>query len=224
MPTHTSKTNSSSLKLYKHRAEKVDLIWCNQVTTIIENMFPQEHISLNDIGCNYGQLFKEIKRKGLSDTFDYFGYDIDEIYLNMAKSYFPEIVTRLNQLDIEEEMPNERDITICSATFEHLDNPEKSLKNMLLSTSKTMILRTFVGNKTIKFVQEDSKFVENPYNINQFNLFDVGQIFMEHGFDFCCFKDKATGSIPYEVGESSGVFRNMFVIVGTKENPLRKHP
>lgn len=223
MPTHNSKTISSNLKTYEYRAENIDLIWCNQVTTIIETMFSREHISLNDIGCNYGQLFKEIKSKGLENRIDYFGYDIDEIFLGMAKKYFPEIVTRFNQLDIEKDIPDKRDITICSATFEHLDNPEKSLKTMLLSTSKTMILRTYVGNESIRFVYDDNRFIDNPYNINQFNLFDIGQIFMEQGFNFCCYKDEATGSIPIAIDNLSDNFRTMFVIVASKEKVLQKN-
>ena len=218
MTTYTSNTNPSDHKTYEDRIKNVDLIWCNQVVSILEKFCLKEDISVNDIGCNYGQLYKEIKRRGLEKKINYNGYDIDNLFLDMAKNAFPESANKFIQLDVERERLDKREITICSATFEHLDDPGDSLKKMLSATSRHMILRTFVGDKSIKFVQGDKRIVDTPYNINQFNLFDLGKVFFEEGFSFCCLKDVATGSVRKEIGISSGVFRTMFLIVGTK-NP-----
>ena len=175
-----------------------------------------EKISINDIGCNYGQLYKEIKKRGLQDKFDYFGFDHDNNFMEIGRKYFPEIKEKLIKLDIEKDAPKISDISICSATFEHLDNPILALKNILQTTSQIMILRTFVGSENINFVLNDKKFVDQPYNINQFNLFDLSEIFFENNFDFCCLKDEATKSLIYEVDKSSGVFRQFYVVVGNK--------
>ena len=169
MTTYTSKTNPLDHKLYEDRAKNVDLIWCEQVISILEELSLPGEVSISDIGCNYGQLFKEIKRRGLENKLNYFGYDIDELFLDMAKRTFPESAKKFVQLDIENAKLNKSDITVCSATFEHLDNPEESLKKMLSATSSHMILRTFVGNESIKFVQDNSRIVATPYNINQFH-------------------------------------------------------
>ena len=135
---------------------------------------------------------------------NYFGYDIDEVFLSLAKRTFPDNADKFTNLDIEKENPAATDVTVCSATFEHLDNPEECLKKMLRTTSKIMILRSFFGNKTIKYVQGCNHLVVNPYNINQFNLFDIGKMFFENGFNFWCIKDNATGSEPKEIYESDG--------------------
>jgi len=216
MPTYTSKTNPNDYALYQDRLKNVDLIWCKQVVSMLEEFCSLGKISVTDIGCNYGQLFKEIKRRGLENKLDYNGYDIDEIFLDLAKKEFPECASKFVQLDVETESLDTRDITICSATFEHLDNPQNSLKKMLAATSKHMILRTFVGSESIDFVQDDKRLVATNYNINQFSLFDLAKVFFEEGFSFCCLKDEATGSVSKEIGNSSGVFRTMFLIVGTR--------
>lgn len=216
MATHTSKTIPNAIELYEDRLKNVDLIWCKQVVSKLEEFCSVEKISVNDIGCNYGQLFKEIRRRGLEKKIDYNGYDIDKVFLGMAKKAFPEYANKFVQLDVETEKLDTRDITICSATFEHLDNPQSALKKMLAATSKHMILRTFVGSESIDFVQDDKRFVATSYNVNQFSLFDLGKVFFEEGFSFCCLKDEATGSVSKEIENSWGVFRTVFLIVGTR--------
>ena len=136
--------------------------------------------------------------------------------MEIGKKNFPEIKEKFIKLDIEKNTPKISEISICSATFEHLDNPFSTLKNILSTTSQLMILRTFVGSENIDFVQKDKKIVENPYNINQFNLFDLSEIFFEYNFDFCCLKDEATKSLIYEVGKSTSVFRKFYIIIGNK--------
>lgn len=221
LASHNSKTHPSDIELYKERAKNVDLTWCSQVISLLEKYYLNfEKISINDIGCNYGQLYKEIKRRNLQDKYDYFGYDHDNNFMEIGKKSFPEIRDKFIKLDIEKYTPKISDISICSATFEHLDNPFSSLKNILSTTSQLMILRTFVGSENIDYVQNDKKIVKNPYNINQFNLFDLSEIFFEYNFDFCCLKDEATKSQIYEVGKSSGVFRQFYIVVGNKLKKL----
>ena len=217
LASHNSKTSTSDIALYEERAKNVDLIWCSQVISILEKYnWNLKKISINDIGCNYGQLYKELKRRNLQDKYDYFGYDYDDNFMEIGKKNFPEIKEKFIKLDIEKNTPKISEISICSATFEHLDNPFSTLKNILSTTSQLMILRTFVGSENIDFVQKDKKIVENPYNINQFNLFDLSEIFFEYNFDFCCLKDEATKSLIYEVGKSTSVFRKFYIIIGNK--------
>lgn len=217
LASHNSKTSTSDIALYEERAKNVDLIWCSQVISILEKYnWNLKKISINDIGCNYGQVYKELKRRNLQDKYDYFGYDYDDNFMEIGKKNFPEIKEKFIKLDIEKNTPKISEISICSATFEHLDNPFSTLKNILSTTSQLMILRTFVGSENIDFVQKDKKIVENPYNINQFNLFDLSEIFFEYNFDFCCLKDEATKSLIYEVGKSTSVFRKFYIIIGNK--------
>ena len=41
------------------------------------------------------------------------------------------------------------DISVISATLEHLNNPDKGLDNILRSTKKTILIRSFFGEKKL---------------------------------------------------------------------------
>jgi len=216
MPTYTSLTNKEDHALYEERAKNIDLIWCKQAIDLCESFGLMDKFSINDIGCCYGQLYKEIKRRGLGDKVSYLGYDVDAFFLGMALRNFPEAEGKFVRLDIEKEAPSQKDVTVCSACLEHLDDPFVALNAMLLATSKLLILRTFVGPESVWFVQEDKRFATVPYNINAFNLYDLSDAFFCNGFDFHCYIDKATNSSVYEIGEGSGVVRQMYVVVGLR--------
>ena len=47
MATHTSTTHND-IEFYEDRLKNVDLIWCNQIITLIKNNFKQK-LKLNDI-------------------------------------------------------------------------------------------------------------------------------------------------------------------------------
>lgn len=165
----------------------------------------------------YGQLYKEILRRNLSSKYDYRGYDYDQNYINIGLKNFKDLKYKLNVLDIEKQTPIESDITICSATYEHLDQPDIALANLFKSTKECLILRTMVGSENIFFEQTSEKYVDKPYNINQFNLYDLAIKFFKNGFNFNCIQDCATkNSSTYEVGKGSKVFRKIFIIAGKK--------
>jgi SAM-dependent methyltransferase len=176
MPTHDSSTHLTDIDLYNYRAKNVDLIWCDQVINLLQEITKKnENYSINDIGCNYGQVYKEIKRKKLEKKFSYRGYDIDDKFLSIAREHLPELKNKIQVLDIEKETPSSVQITICSATFEHLDDPDKSLSNIFDSTTEYIILRTMIGSNDKRFIQSDSRFVNQPYNINQYGLFEMSE-------------------------------------------------
>jgi SAM-dependent methyltransferase len=218
MPTHDSATHLSDIDLYNFRAKNVDLIWCNQVINLLQEITNKnENYSINDIGCNYGQLYKEIKRKKLEKKFSYHGYDIDDKFLNIAREHLPELKRKIQVLDIEKETPSSAQITICSATIEHLDDADKGLSNIFDSSTEHIILRSMIGLNDKRFIQSDPRFVSQPYNINQFGLFEMSEKFFERGFNLTCIPDHATNmSNKYEVSEGSGVIRQMYIILGSR--------
>ena len=218
MPTHDSSPHLKDIGLYNDRAKNVDLIWCDQVINLLQEITNKnENYSINDIGCNYGQVYKEIKRKKLEKKFSYHGYDIDDKFLSIAREHLPELKNKIQVLDIEKETPSSAQITICSATFEHLNDSDKSLSNIFDSTAEYIILRTYIGSNVIRFIQSDSGFVDQPYNINQYGLFEMSEKFFERGFNFTCIPDHATNmSKKYEVIKGSGVMRQMYIILGSK--------
>ncbi len=221
--THTSKTIIGQLDLYEERARNLDLTWCEQVFNLIEytnQLNDNNRLKINDIGCNYFQFYKEIKRRKSENFFNYFGYDIDQGFINLGLKYFPELNKYHKVCNVEKTQPRKADISLISATLEHAENPYTLLSNVLDTTSKTIILRTFLGeSEEIKLIEGEIKdqIVISPYYINQFSLFKIANLFLEKGFTPRLKKDLATNdSISYDV-TGSGTIRQMYILQGIKQ-------
>ena len=76
----SSKTfDASHIKIYEKRAKQVRLKWCSQVASIMKKKNPSENVKINDLGCNYFQLYKELKLQKLT------AYGIGEIESEILK-------------------------------------------------------------------------------------------------------------------------------------------
>ena len=210
--SHNSKTvGSKQLKLYKYRANNIRLTWCKAVLDIIKKFNVKK---INDLGCNYFQLFKEMYLR--KSKYDYFGYDADQKFINIGLDYLVKLKTfkkfknkllqKNNQkkvrlsfnglkfnyeiLNVEKEKLRTCDCSVLSAILEHTDYPYKVLQNVFKTTRKIIILRTFVDINEQNAIQV--KNVKQPYNIRRFGFNSLKKIFSKNGFDLNFILDEAT--------------------------------
>ena len=206
--SHDSNSIVGQIELYEHRIKNVNLIWCDQVLRLskIKNLLnDKRRLKINDIGCNYFQFYKEIKRKKLTKYFNYCGYNSDINFLKLGLKYFPELTNSYVCTKIDYKKPRPANIQVISATLEHVKKPFKMLHNVLETTSDLIILRTFVGKKNI-FELIESKNVASPYNVNQFSVFEIFNIFLKYNFIPTLYRDIATNySTPYKIKIKSSV-------------------
>jgi len=196
-----------------NRVKNIELTWVNQTLNIIfDRVNLDSQLRLNDIGCNVGPFWKGLKKHNKS-TIDYFGYDIEESYLEETKKLFPEIADNLFHLDIDKELPSDCDITVCSATLEHLDYLQPSLNNMLQSTKQLFILRTFLGETAFKSIRM-IKNAKTYSNVHQFSFSEIFLALERYGFSSKVIRDKYTDSMPKYL--DNGIIRTCFIIVGSK--------
>ena len=134
--TYTHKTLKNQIEFYEERAKNKYLTWCKQIIDFIESLYSNhKKVSINDIGCNYFQLYKEIQKRNLQNRYDYFGYDIDKKFIEIGLKYFPELQDKYEIADIQDIVPRMSQISIVSAVLEHSDNPIDMLDNILKSDS-----------------------------------------------------------------------------------------
>ena len=141
--------NKSYLDLLKKRLEQKKLRWVDQFINIINCEFPQNisadinPVLINEIGCNVGHFYRGID--DINSLVVYKEYDISNTYLKIAKEYFGD--EHFEYLDITDnlEFNNIRNsnVTVMSATLEHLVNYKFALNNIFKSTNALVIIRTF---------------------------------------------------------------------------------
>lgn len=206
--------NKDYLDLMIHRALHEDLDWVEQYLDRLQDFYGEElkFKRIHDLGCAVGLFWKGIKRRNWS--LNYFGYDIEPIYLQEAQSLFPELSGRLYVLDIDKQCPSVvADITVVSGMLEHISEYTLALQNILNSTREMLLLRTFLGNVTQKAIYQ-KKDAQFPYVINQYSFKEILSTCQAQGFKVIILTDQHTQSLPVTLSED--IVRTFYVIEATK--------
>jgi hypothetical protein len=214
---YNSNTSRKDYSLYKFRLNNVRLTWCQQVIELIKKL-NIKNPKINDLGCNYFQLYKEIKIQKFKCN--YFGYDIDKNFIQLGLNSFSELKNKYKIKNISKYRPRKTEISVVSDVLELTEEPLNFLNNVIKTTSKIIILRTFIDNK-IKINLVKNKKLNQPYFINQFNYNMILDLFLKKNFfpNFYC--DLATeNSRSSEIWPN--IFRKFFIIVFYKKNYLIK--
>ena len=186
MNTHSIKTNpTKDIKLYNYRLEHVRLIWVKQILDLIEKFKIK---SVNDLGCNYFQLYKEIKIR--KKKINYYGYDSEIEFLKIGLKKFPELKKRFKICNIENTNIRRVDCSIISSTLEHLDFPYKALKRIIKSTRKIILIRSCFGPKEEKLIGKVG--FKHPVNYNQFSFIKFKKYLEKFKFQAFYILDDAT--------------------------------
>lgn len=195
------------LRLCIHRAKTITLSWVTQAMGLIATSGGGDLRSLNDIGSNLGQFYRGMKEGGL--PFDYHGYEIEPIYNIEVVKIFPELAGRIVERDISDSPPDTADISVTSATLEHIPRWERALDHLLESTRRVLILRTFCGDRFESGLRKKTAAPE-PYLIHQFSFLDLLRTMDRHGFDTSVHVDDYTKSLPVYLGD--GLLRTQYFI------------
>jgi 2-polyprenyl-3-methyl-5-hydroxy-6-metoxy-1,4-benzoquinol methylase len=171
---HALTQNDEYLKLSSQRLSEPPLIWVNQFTQIINN-FDDENKGkyvINDIGCNVGHFARNVEL--INSDITYRGIDISKTYLEIAKHHFPKLdffVEDFAQKDLNIAQ-FECDISVISATLEHIDEYEQFLSNIFKTTRQMVLIRTFIGETSeMDYCLKEG--ATQSYLIRQFVLSDL---------------------------------------------------
>jgi ubiquinone/menaquinone biosynthesis C-methylase UbiE len=178
--------NDEYYSLLKNRLKEDKLIWVKQFTELINANNLKKDIKINDIGCNVGHFFRAIE--DIKCNVDYCGYDISDTYINVAKEHFKN--NNFYNLDISKQNPRNADITVISATLEHITDYKNAIKNIINSTNHAIILRTFTGDQYLCDECLKTGAIK-PYYIQQFIENDLCSLF-DNDWSYEVFEDLAT--------------------------------
>jgi 2-polyprenyl-3-methyl-5-hydroxy-6-metoxy-1,4-benzoquinol methylase len=171
---HALTQNDEYLKLSSQRLSEPPLIWVNQFTQIINDFIGENKgkYVINDIGCNVGHFARNVEL--INADIAYRGIDISKTYLEIAKHHFPKLDFFIE--DFAQKELNifqfESDISVVSATLEHIDDYEQFLSNIFKTTSQMVLIRTFIGETSeMDYCLKEG--ATQSYLIRQFVLSDL---------------------------------------------------
>jgi len=213
--------NDNYLNLSRTRLSQPKLKWVDQFASIINsktkliidssNSINQSFLC-NDFGCNVGHFFRGVEDIIL--PINYRGYDISEIYLKIARNEFG--FEYFENLDVASEsidkLPRDADISVVSATLEHIENYHVALKNIFLTTRCLVVLRTFIGDLPLKDYCRTHG-AKRDYLIRQFTLDDLVSLPANLGWFYSVHEDIATQGIQKMVCNGNTIPRTQKILV-----------
>jgi SAM-dependent methyltransferase len=194
---HALTQNDEYLKLSSQRLSEPPLIWVNQFTQIINDFIDENKgkYAINDIGCNVGHFARNVEL--INADIAYRGIDISKTYLEIAKHHFPKLdfyIEDFAQKELKISQFN-CDVSVVSATLEHIDDYEQFLSNIFKTTSQMVLIRTFVGETSeMDYCLKEG--ATQSYLIRQFVLSDLVNKGFNKDWLFEEIVDQATQSKP----------------------------
>ncbi len=194
---HALTQNDEYLKLSSQRLSEPPLIWVNQFTQIINDFIGENKgkYVINDIGCNVGHFARNLEL--INADIAYRGVDISKTYLEIAKHYFPKLDFYIEDFAQKELNISQFycDISVVSATLEHIDDYEQFLSNIFETTSQMVLIRTFIGETSeMDYCLKEG--ATQSYLIRQFVLSDLVKKNFNKDWLFEEIVDEATLSKP----------------------------
>lgn len=204
------------LRLCIARLAEPPLRWVNQFVTQIDEdarRHGDASVSVNDLGCCVGAYVRGIEDLATVPV-DYVGHDISETYLGIARERFPD--RKFVILDVAATRPRAAQYSVMSGTIEHVPDWKAGCANILLATSRTAFIRTFLGDSH-QFAYYYKSGSAAPYPIMQFTFQEMAEVAADNGFTIDVMRDAATDSIPKYLG--CGITRTQYVCKFTRISP-----
>ena len=201
MDWHLITQNKDYLDLSIKRLNEPALIWVSQFTDIINSKmksFDKLALKINDIGCNVGHFYRNINQ--INSKVNYTGFDISKTYLDIAHNHFPEANFILEDVGSHKFAKNKYncDISVISATLEHIEDYEVFLENVFQSTNNLVLIRTFIGDESLKdYCLKPG--ANQSYLIRQFKLAELKGKSFNSSWNCEEIEDLATGGVQKQV-------------------------
>jgi hypothetical protein len=217
--------NSEYIELLRKRLSEDRLIWVDQFIDLITSNVELKGgakltpLRINDFGCNVGHFLRGCR--DLLGNFDYMGYDISETYLSIARASFG-LHKQLNFECLDFSLSGSRieirpaDVSVISATLEHVQNYKQALDNVFLTTRKLVLLRTFIGNEQLLDYCL-TKGAKSKYLIRQFTDQDLIGGATSLGWNVESAMDKATKGIQKYVCNGDTIPRTQSILIFRKK-------
>lgn len=147
----------------------------NFYISLISLVKPLKAESILDAGCGEGFTMNKLKENGIGKKIEGIEYSKEAIVF--GKKLFPDLIIKQGSVYDLPYKDNFFDLVICTEVLEHLENPNKALKEMLRVSRKYLIisvpnepffmLSNFLRGKNLSRLGNDTE------HINHWNLLSL---------------------------------------------------
>lgn len=155
----------------------------NFFSTLISQIKSLDANSILDAGCGEGFTMNKLKENGIGKRIEGIEYEKDAIAF--GKKLFPELIIKQASIYDLPYKNNSFDLILCTEVLEHLEYPEKALKEILRVLRKYIIIS--VPNEPIFMLSNFlrgknlSRLGNDPGHINHWNLFSFRKLLNKNG-------------------------------------------
>ena len=110
----------------------------NFFSSLISLAKPLKAESILDAGCGEGFTMNKLKENGIGERIEGIEYSNEAIFF--GKKLFPSLIIKQRSIYELPYADNSFDLVTCTEVLEHLDNPQKAIKEMLRVSKKYLIL------------------------------------------------------------------------------------
>ena len=152
----------------------------NQVYRLLK---PLKLDSILDVGCGEGITLSKFEKEGIGKKL--FGIDYSDDALKIGKKIYPHLNLKKGNIYDIKEKDNSFDLVMATEVLEHLDDPEKALKELIRVSRKYVMLSVpnepfFIGANLLrgKYLKG---FGNHPEHINHWTLFSFRKFLQKNG-------------------------------------------
>lgn len=155
----------------------------NFYNTFIKILKPLDVESILDVGCGEGITLDRLRKEAIGKELS--GIDYSDDALKIGKKIYPDLNLKKGDIYDIKEKDNSYDLVIATEVLEHLEDPEKALKELIRVSKKYVLLSVpnepfFIGANFLR-----GKYIKNfgnhPEHINHWTFIGFEKFLKKNG-------------------------------------------
>lgn len=146
-------------------------------------LFPLKVKSILDVGCGEGITLDNFRKKKIGEKL--YGIDYSDEALKIGRKIYPYLNLKKGDIYDIKEKNNSFDLVMATEVLEHLDNPQKALKELIRVSKKYVLLSVpnepfFIGANFLRGKYLKS-FGNHPEHINHWTFISFRNFLKKNG-------------------------------------------
>ncbi len=155
----------------------------NFYSTVIKILRPLEVDSILDVGCGEGFTLDKFKKEGIGKKLS--GIDYSDDALELGAKIYPDLDLKKGDIYDIKAKENSFDLVMATEVLEHLDDPNKALKELIRVSRKYIMLSVpnepfFIGANFLRGKYLKS-FGNHPEHINHWTFIGFEKFLKKNG-------------------------------------------